>query len=431
MNKILLLSICFLVCSFALLGQESKKVKLKIHYKNDAMCYWDITLKHGDVKIAEGKTDANGVVEFGYVRLASNVVDVYGVKKIPGGDKNFNVTGYVELDNNGYSDLDLVVIVEELGVPESTIIALWGLDLGCGGSSGSSSSSSENGYSSSSSSSSTNGNVTTTSSTKVTYKTSTGMEEEEPEKKEPTQLEKWNAESEAAAAKREAEKEAERKQRQEDWASGKTQAEGLENSKTMQSNKIARLQEKINDRTADRSKEKTGSKTHDELSYEIRDLELERDITKIKLERTEFQIAKSATIPLTKAEKIGFESRIGPLEEEQKVLKQQQKDGVPFGGVKAVEETKTATAKETAEAETEEKAAKTYTTEELAAMSAFNLKKLKLDLNSTITKRKLTLKTKAAFLTPTEKTTIEQEIVSLEQQVQLVEAEIAKRDTEE
>jgi hypothetical protein len=89
----------------------------------------------------------------------------------------------------------------------------------------------------------------------------------------------------------------------------------------------------------------------------------------------------------------------------------------------ATTETKT----ESKPANSEKEEIKIYTENELVAMSVVNLKKIKLEYNTLIAKWKVTLKTKSSFLKPAEIEKYKADIVKVEAQIKLIDAELTKR----
>lgn len=409
--KYVLFTAC-LVVGLVSFGQSSTKVSLKLTYKGAPLCFWDVTLKHGDVEIGKGKTDDKGFVSFGYVRLISNSVDASGYKKIPNGDKKWDVKGYISLNSDGHADFDFLPLVNESGMG-GMLETAWGLTLNdCA-------KGSDNGSAGSS------GSNAGQSNTK--------------------QEEKSDFDKQFEAQK--AEQQADREQAQADWESGKTQAEGLQNSKGMYENKIASTNNKIkilNDKLA---KTTPGTKEYSELQYEIRETELDRDMAQVKLDRTNRMIAKG-NMPLTKSEKEDLSMREDLIKEETERLKTAKKSGVMYGQSASgatSSETKQTEVKSSKEAETknteskkeastestnneEEDALKIASNDELAQMSVVGLKKLKIESNTKLTNRKVMLKTKKALMKPEKITQTENEIKQLEELLLRIDAELEKRN---
>jgi len=438
MKSILLTCATFFIFAFSF-GQDSKKVTITFTYKGNPLCFWDVTIKQGDVQIGKATTDENGKADFGYCRLAYNGVDAYGYKKTANGDKKWDVKGYIGIAENGDTKFDFLPLVEDMGMG-GMIEAAWGLTLNdCNGSSSSSASSG-----SSSTSPATSGSSTGEQQKDV----STGS----------TTDDEWEKEQEAKRA----EQKAKQDQWNADWESGKTQAEGLQNSKAMYENKIANLDVKIQKKKIEQSKVASDSKEYSELSYEIRDLEIDKGLTELKLEKTNLMISKGNQ-QLNKAEKFPLEQREEVLKAEQDSLKEAQKAGKAYGISATLDNRSTSSENKTTENQTsaekpsegkteekvsnnprnnqeeekisnnprnngeEEETLKFYTAEELAQLSVMNIKKLKLDYNSKITNRKVGLKTKSSIWKPEKIEKTKAELAELEKQIVLFDAELAKR----
>ncbi|MEN9997490.1 MAG: hypothetical protein RI922_480 [Bacteroidota bacterium] len=435
MKKSIFLFSLFLLTTLISFSQQTMNVKMTFTYKGAPLCFWDVTIKNGDVPLAKGKTDDKGYVEFSSVKLISLSINASGIKTTPNGEKKWDVNGYITLKDNGECKFDFEPLLQETGMPVSMMEVAWGLTLNDCMKSSSSSSSSDNSNASSSSS-------TTTSAAPVV--------------KEETAQEKL------------AREEAERKQEAADLAA--TQAQGMQNSKAMYENKVANLSAKIDKKKKERSSVAAGSKEESDLNYEIRLLEIDRDMNQVKLEKTNAMIAKG-NMPLNKAEKTGFNEREDALKAEEDQLKADQKAGKMFGGV-AVQEQKTVQpaekkieepviknqenkttekeAKETEKKETEAKEQKEdnrdsskeeeakeeeeefsiASADEMSAMSLVSLHKLNIRYNSMLTNRKVSLNAKAALLRPEKKTQLEKEIAELQVAIEQLDKEIASRKKE-
>lgn len=367
--------------SLGSVAQDSKKVSLTITYKGSPLCYWDVTIKHGDVELAKGKTDDKGRVDFGYVRLLSNGIDAYGYKKTANGEKKWDVKGYITLNDQGHADFDFQPLVEETGMG-SMLESAWGLTLNdCqgGSSSGTSMSSGESGSSSGNESSKSEG---------------------------PSIAEQQKAEQE---------------QWKEDWESGKTTAEGYQNQRAMYANKIDDLTRKINKKTEELNDAKPDSKEYSELSYEIKDMELEKQITELKLERTDKEIA-NGNKPLSKTERDEYKDKEESLKAQQKALKEKKDSGVRISESN----------NEDISGDSEEEFEKftVYTAEEFASMGTMSLQKLKIEYQTKLGKRKTALKAKGSIMKDDKKALLEKEIAELERMIELMETELAKRKEE-
>lgn len=409
--KHITLLVCLLLglVSFA---QNSRKIEMKFVYKGNPLCYWDVTLKYGDVEIARSKTDENGIADFGYVNVLSNSVDAYGVKKTSNGNKSWEVKGYIVLAESGVTTFDFQNLVEEMGMG-GMLETAWGLNLNdCGKGAVSNSNAAP---------ASTSGNSAQT---------------QEPEEEEKSDFDK---KMEADKAKRDAE----RAQREEDWQSGKTQAEAYQNAKAMHENRITSANNKIkllNDQLAQKT---PGTKAYSDIQYEIRETEIDRDLSQVKLDKTNRQIAKG-NAPLTKSEKEDLVMREDLLNQEEDSLKKAKKEGALYGmnatqnasskpETTKSEPTKSEPVSQEAAPKTEDDSdmVKLYTKEELKSLSVMELKKLKLDTKSKMGSRKLTLKTKKAMMKPEKITQFENDIVQMEEQVKRIDEELASRKVTE
>jgi len=134
-NCFSLLSIGFLLLlSYSSRAQD---VSLKISYKGQPVCKYEITIKHGDASLASGKTNDDGEVSFSSVSLLSKSIDVYGYKETSDGEKKFDIKGYVQLDKDNYAHIEMEKVLSEMGgdsgMPLGLIAAAWGLtNLECG-----------------------------------------------------------------------------------------------------------------------------------------------------------------------------------------------------------------------------------------------------------------------------------------------------------
>lgn len=134
MKKALLLSILLL----AAIASHAITVKLKITYYDAPVADCDITIKQGEISLGSGRTDANGDVAIEVAVLAGNAIDVYGTRPAAGGEKKWDVKGYVKLDEENFYPLKMEVFVQKMakgtGMSEASIAAMWGLVLGDGNS---------------------------------------------------------------------------------------------------------------------------------------------------------------------------------------------------------------------------------------------------------------------------------------------------------
>jgi hypothetical protein len=423
MKKLLTLIILTVQVGFVF-SQERHTVTLTLKYKNNPLCNYNVTIYNGDIPISTSKSNDKGVATFSNASLLSRSINASGVKTANGSEKKWDVKGFITLDDSWSATLNFEQLIQEMGAPESLMAAAWGLTImDCSGSS----SSNNSGTSSQGSGNQNNDGIIKKEESSTP---STTTQNEEPE------------EQEKSLAENMADMKAQREQQQADRKAM------LEQEKAQLTSRVQNLESKILKRKAERDSKENGTKEWSDLAYEVRDLELEKSIVETKLERTTDELAYGNQ-GLSKAERESYKNRLDKFETEQKETRRKQKDDVIFGQAPA-SEVKSETKEEKSEVKTEKKKEekaeekkeekkssdeeefKVYTSEEIANMSAFNLKKLKLDTNGGISRRNFTLKTKKALLKPEEKTKIEKEILDLENLVKLIEAELIKREgTEE
>lgn len=128
-----ILMICAIISGSIIARAEN--IKLKITYHGEPVQKCDVTVRHGDVAIANGRTDSNGEVEMSG-NLMSKSIDVSGRKQTSNGEKTWDINGYVTLDNNNFAHMKMEVYAQEMAeasggfLSESSIAAGWGLVLG-------------------------------------------------------------------------------------------------------------------------------------------------------------------------------------------------------------------------------------------------------------------------------------------------------------
>ncbi|NBR15936.1 MAG: hypothetical protein EBU01_15370, partial [Crocinitomicaceae bacterium] len=120
--------------AFTFSAQKTLDVKLILKYKNSPLCNWDVTIKHGDVAIAKSKSNEKGEVVFKNATILSLSIDAYGYKAFNGGDKKWDVKGYIQLNDQGFAEFDFEPLVKDAGMPVSMLESAWGLTINdCGG----------------------------------------------------------------------------------------------------------------------------------------------------------------------------------------------------------------------------------------------------------------------------------------------------------
>jgi hypothetical protein len=387
------------ICLVTLSHTFSKDVTLKLTYKGNPLCYWDVTLKHGDVAIGQGKTDDKGFVDFGSVNLLDNRVDASGYKKTNNGEKTWDVKGYITLNDQGHADFDFEPLVQESGMASMMEVA-WGLTLNDCIAGNSTSGQNTTGTSNS-------GNTTTDSN---------------------------NGDAEGDS----------------DIAPANTEmsmAESLQNQKAMYQKQIQDADKKIAKKTEERNSLNAESPEYKELSYEIRELEIDKSLSQVKLEKTEKMIA-NGNAPLNKTDREYYKQKEDELKTQKDNLKAEKsnasvKSENNESDKKTVDEDNKSGNENSQEVKEDNEEKKSeegdggeeeefekfdiYTAEELALMSTFNLQKLKVEYTTKSGKRKTAIKAKGTLMKEEKKMQLENEISELEKMIVLVEAELAKR----
>ena len=212
--------------------------------------------------------------------------------------------------------------------------------------------------------------------------------------------------------------------------------------------KVENLRVKVAKRTLERDQQTSGSTDWSDLSYEVADLELEKQMAEVELEKVTDEIAYGQE-GMDKTEKERYKVKLEKLSAKQSELRKNQKNGIPFGqtaenNTKKVveepvkEEKKAVTPKETVEVKKSDKEKDkndededdkvTYlSVEQISQLSNFDLKKLKFDSNKKIMRRDMKLTTRSVFLSPEEKKVLQTEIDELKNQIVLADAELLKR----
>jgi hypothetical protein len=356
-------------------SQKKMDVSLKISYKGNALCNWEVTLKHGDVALGKAITDDNGFAKFPNVTVLSKNVDAYGHKKSANGEKKWDVKGYIELNDAGHADFDFEPLVKEMGMP-AMIENAWGLTIkDCGQSSANSSKKEE-----------------------ATSTTSTAEKEVRPTETSTT------SESPSLA----------------------------DNNKVMKENlevKIQLLTNKLDKKEKEKAKYSEGSKEYSDVMYDIEDLKLEKQLTQLQLEKTEKSIARN-NLPLKKEERDFYNEKEKEIKGAQKIMKENKKAGLLFGQKSTVAPAKNnekSSKSNKGNKENKESKLKLNSIEEINDMSTAQLKKLKVELNSQLTSRKMKQKTNSKKFTDEEKNQIDLEIKSIDAQLELINQVLSTR----
>ncbi|XOV67711.1 MAG: hypothetical protein ACFHU9_00805 [Fluviicola sp.] len=343
---------------------SAEDVKLKITYKGDGLKAHTVTVMLGDAALGSGVTDSDGEVTISVSSLPTKSIDLKGEKTCEGARKSWSASGYVTLDGSNYAHLKMEDLVSEMVeasggmMSESMLVASYGLV--CSGSSGDSGDS---------------GDSASEETGTTTIAENPGMSREEMQA---------------------------------------NQKQGLENKIASIENKIERKQSKID----------SGKFTDDkkvDAEQDIRELEIEKQITQNKLDKLNMQMEKGM---LNKSERRAFKEKEDALKDELKAVKNGESSSsdskMDNGDSKDNDVT---------EEDASEEAASEYVISEqdLADMSNNDLKKRKIGLKSDLSKKKLKLKTRKNALSPNELAALEQEIATIEKSIEVIDAELEKR----
>lgn len=411
--KSILTGVCFALILFPLSGY-GRDPKLTLLCKGKPLCYWNVTLYKDDVVFGTGVTDDHGVVVFQGAKMVGSAFDLKGDKNTANGNKHWSVRGMFAFNDNSYTaTIEFTDVAAQLasfmGISEANMLTGWGvLDDSCDEKPGSSS----NSNSDSGSSSNTGSN--TGSNTAKNQPAEKSMDEKmaEMHKQNQENMERMKAEREQREAQHKAD---------------------LVTQKPALEQKLQRLDQKIATTKTELAGLTPGTKAHSDKSYDLRDMEIEREITEIQLDRNVDEQANNGT--LKKSDRQQYNEKTEMLEDEQKKLYKNRKEGILYDqqpGEKKSADKKNENDKTKEEKEDDDDTPfKIYTQEELANMSSFDLKRTKLGNKNSVNKRKVKLKAKAAFLAEDKKAKINEEIVSLEKQIEAIRVILAQRNEKE
>ena len=405
-------------------------VKLKITYKGRPLVGYTITGSINDIDIgARGVTDSNGEVDLHTDPLPLPQFDVKGTKTCGSADYEWEVSGYVYLDNNNYCHLELErpikMLSEMAGMDIGMIVQSYGLN--CDGSLGGSAPSSE-----SESGSESSGESAVSPSTSPSTSSSGGSTatvESKPEKTEEEIRAEKKAQEDAEWEKKKAEQKKKNEENMEYVQSGQMRADGLANQETALNNSLDRINrdlevkrrqydEGIANNTLD-SKEKTM------LELEIEGLELKKDLKELKLEK----VHKEMEDYLTKTERQDFKSREKALEEKIDQNKENQKLAKK-GNYKALEKQSNEGGGEADDKVSNERIDPILTEGEIADMSTVGLKTKRTKLATKKGQLNAKLKVKSGVMKQSKKEEVEGDIELIQQLIELIDMELEKREAE-
>ncbi|MCT4580759.1 MAG: hypothetical protein N4A35_05010 [Flavobacteriales bacterium] len=375
-----LLTTTFTLITVFLFAQD---VKLKVTYKGQGVSGHTVSAYIQGQKRGSGVTNDAGEATIHINGLNSLYLDWKGEKRCDNGEKKWEVNGYGKLDENNFFHLKMEEITEMMAkesggfISESMLAASYGLV--CGGSSATSSNSP-----SSSNSSSAQSN----------------------DQSDDDWFKKQEEKREQRAA--------EREQSMDDFISGKTREEGLQNQKVSLNNSINSIEQKIQNKEQKIAKGKVTGKDAEITELEIKELKFKKEIKLNKLEKVNLQLEKNT---LTKAERTAFKDRENKLEAQKKEVKEQ---------IKAKQNSSSNyTPKTTEKVEKEDHL---LTQEDIAKMSTKDLKLRRAKINPTIGANKMKLKLKSKSMGAAEKAELEIKNTKLSMVVDLINNELEKRE---
>lgn len=361
----------------------AQDVKLKVTYKGQGVSGHTVSAYIQGQKRGSGVTNDAGEVTIHINNLNSLYLDWKGEKTCDNGEKKWEVSGYGKLDENNFYHLKMEEITEMMAkesggfISESMLATSYGLV--CNGSSSSNSNTPK--------SSSSSNNSSNSSSDDDWFK-------EQDEKRE--------------------QRKAERDQTMDDFMSGKTREEGLQNQKVSLTNSINSIDNKIQNKEQKIAKGKVSGKEVEITKLEIEELKVKKQIKQNKLEKVNLQLEKTT---LSKSERTTFKERENKLEAQRKDIKEQ---------IKAIENSPSKNTPENTEKV--EKEDHLLTASDIAKMSTKDLKLRRAKINPTIGANKVKLKLKAKKMGAAEKAELEIMNTKLSMVVDLINNELEKRE---
>lgn len=385
--KTLFTSILILI-TFLTLAQD---VKLKVTYKGQGVSGHTVSAYIQGQKRGSGVTNNAGEVTIHINGLNSLYLDWKGEKTCDNGQKKWEVNGYGKLDDNNFYHLKMEEITEMMAkesagfISENMLAASYGLV--CGGSS-------------SNSTTTTKQNTTAPSqSSNNTVKKSDNDNDDD-----------WFKKNEEERDQRKAE----RDQSMDDFMSGKTREEGLQNQKISLTNSINSIDNKISNKESKITKGKVKGKEAEITQLEIEELKVKKQIKQNKLEKVNLQIQNTT---LTKSERNSFKERNSKLEAQKKDIKEE---------IKAKQNAPSENTPENTEKIDKED--HLLTASDIAKMSSKDLKLRRAKISPTIGANKMKLKLKAKKMGAAEKAELEILNTKLSMVLDLIKNELEKRE---
>lgn len=346
--------VLFILLSIISISSFAENVTLLITYNGNGVSGHTVSIMLGGSKLGSGVTDNSGKVSINVSSLPSKHIDLKGEKTCSNAQKSWEVKGYVTLDGSNYAHLKMEEPIAEIAeasggfMSEKTLAGSYGLI--CSGSSSTSNSTTSNTDNSASSNDSNLGTLPT-----------------------------YNKE------------------------------ESLESQKQMLEGKIQNQTRKIDKNIAKIESEEVVGKNKNEALYDVKELKIEREISKNKLEKVNLTLEKGS---LNKYDRKRFKETNESLKEELDSVKAERKKGVSLIS------------------EEEKMDGIVLTEEDLANMNTIGLKKKKIALKSNLGKKKMKLKTQRKVLSPNKITLLESEIEALEASIILIDTELDNRSAE-
>lgn len=359
MNKIITITLSLI--TFITFSQD---VKLKVTYNGQGVSGHTVSAYIQGQKRGSGVTNSNGEATIHIQGLNSLYLDWKGEKTCDNGQKKWEVNGFGKLDDNNSFHLKMEEITKMMAkesggfISEGMIATSYGLVCG-----------------------------TNSNQNKNTNSSSTPKQEKE---------------------------QSQNSQVIDDFMSGKTREEGLQNQKASLINSIHSIENKISNKKNKISKGKVTGKDAEIEELEIEDLNLKKQIKQNRLEKINLQLQNKT---LNKTEKTTFKNRENDLEEKRNFVQSK------------IKEKKNAPSPNTPEkTEKVDKEDHLLTVEDISKMSSKDLKLRRAKINPVIGANKVKLKLRSKKMTAAEKTNLQNRNTKLSMILDLINNELDKRE---
>ena len=178
------------------------------------------------------------------------------------------------------------------------------------------------------------------------------------------------------------------------------------------SGQLQRINQRIRKKEGKLEDEKVKGLEKNDLLYEIKELEVERDLKQNELDRLNAEV-KKGYVPLNKLEKEPYKVREEGLKDQLKKIKQDRKSGILL-----------------ISAEEANEVSQLYSEEELREMTRLKLKSTRMEVKSKLGKKRTALKLKGRSMSEEKREEMKRKIASLEEALELINKEIASREEE-